>query len=56
MTLRELALLTDDQFRTLFRNSPVKRIKRARFVSNVCVALGNVGTAEDLVVLAPTHR
>jgi epoxyqueuosine reductase len=51
MTLRELALLTEDEFRALFRNSPVKRIKRARFVRNVCVALGNVGTREDLVVL-----
>jgi epoxyqueuosine reductase len=51
LTLRELALLTDEEFRALFRNSPVKRIKRARFVRNVCVALGNVGTREDLVVL-----
>jgi epoxyqueuosine reductase len=51
MTLRELALLTEDEFRALFRNSPVKRIKRTRFVRNVCVALGNVGTPEDLVVL-----
>jgi epoxyqueuosine reductase len=51
LTLRQLAVLTDDDFRTLFRNSPVKRIKRARFVRNVCVALGNVGTPEDLEVL-----
>src|SRR6201987_5043240 len=51
MTLRQLAILTEDEFRALFRNSPVKRIKRARFVRNVCVALGNVGTTEDLAVL-----
>jgi len=51
LTLRQLAVLTDDDFRALFRNSPVKRIKRARFVRNVCVALGNVGTREDLEVL-----
>jgi epoxyqueuosine reductase len=51
LTLRELAVLTDEEFRTLFRNSPVKRIKRTRFVRNVCVALGNVGTREDLAVL-----
>jgi epoxyqueuosine reductase len=51
LTLRQLAMLSDTQFRTLFRHSPVKRIKRARFVRNVCVALGNVGTLEDLVVL-----
>ena len=51
LSLRQLAVLTDDEFRALFRNSPVKRIKRARFVRNVCVALGNVGTPEDLAVL-----
>jgi epoxyqueuosine reductase len=51
MTLRELALITEDEFRALFRQSPVKRIKRTRFVRNVCVALGNVGTQEDLVAL-----
>jgi epoxyqueuosine reductase len=50
-SLGQLALLTDNQFHTLFRHSPVKRIKRARFVRNVCVALGNVGTREDLAVL-----
>jgi epoxyqueuosine reductase len=51
LTLRELAVLTDAEFRTLFRHSPVKRIKRARFIRNVCVALGNVGTEGDLPVL-----
>jgi epoxyqueuosine reductase len=55
-TLRQLAILTDDQFRLLFRNSPVKRIKRVRFVRNICVALGNVGTREDLVVLDQLAR
>jgi epoxyqueuosine reductase len=51
LTLRQLAALTEDEFRVLFRDSPVKRIKRARFIRNVCVALGNVGTREDLEVL-----
>jgi epoxyqueuosine reductase len=51
LTLRELAVLTDGEFGVLFHNSSVKRIKRARFVRNVCVALGNVGTHEDLAVL-----
>jgi epoxyqueuosine reductase len=51
LTLRQLAAVSDDEFRSLFRNSPVKRIKRARFIRNVCVALGNVGTSEDLPVL-----
>jgi epoxyqueuosine reductase len=51
LTLRELAALTEAEFRILFRNSPIKRIKRTRFVRNVCVALGNVGTPQDLPVL-----
>jgi epoxyqueuosine reductase len=51
LSLRSLASLTEEEFRTLFRHSPIKRIKRARFVRNVCVALGNVGTKEDLPVL-----
>jgi epoxyqueuosine reductase len=50
-SLRELAGLTEVDFRTLFRTSPIKRIKRNRFVRNVCVALGNVGTADDLSLL-----
>jgi epoxyqueuosine reductase len=51
LSLRQLALLTEDEFRVLFRESPIKRIKRPRFVRNVCVALGNVGTTEDLPTL-----
>ncbi|MBV8141550.1 MAG: tRNA epoxyqueuosine(34) reductase QueG [Verrucomicrobia bacterium] len=56
LTLRQLAVLSDDEFRALFRDSPVKRIKRARFVRNVCVALGNVGTSEDVPVLKQLAR
>ena len=48
---RDVAGLSEDEFRRLFRNSPVKRIKHNRFVRNVCVALGNVGTKEDLPIL-----
>jgi epoxyqueuosine reductase len=51
LTLRQLAALTEEEFRALFHNSPVKRLKRARFIRNVCVALGNVGTREDLLLL-----
>ena len=36
--------LNDADFRALFRDSPIKRIKRRGFLRNVCVALGNVGT------------
>jgi epoxyqueuosine reductase len=51
LTLCELASLSEVEFRTLFRRSPIMRMKRTRFVRNVCVALGNVGTEEDLPVL-----
>lgn len=49
--LRELLALDEEGFRALFRKSPIKRIKRGRLLRNVCVALGNVGTAEDLPAL-----
>ena len=51
MALREYLKLSDPEFRTLFRNSPIKRIKRPGFLRNVCVALGNVGDASDLPAL-----
>lgn len=51
MQLRDYLGLTDEQFRVLFRGSPIKRIKRRGLLRNVCVALGNVGTVEDLPAL-----
>jgi epoxyqueuosine reductase len=50
--LRDFLDLDDDNFRTLFAKSPIKRIKRPRFLRNVCVALGNTGTLEDLPSLS----
>jgi epoxyqueuosine reductase len=49
--LRDFLALDDDAFRRLFRKSPIKRIKRRGFLRNVCVALGNIGTREDLPAL-----
>ena len=51
MSLREYLDLTDARFRALFRDSPIKRIKRRGFLRNVCVALGNVGGLSDLPAL-----
>jgi epoxyqueuosine reductase len=51
MQLRDFLALDDAGFRALFRGSPIKRIKRRGFLRNVCVALGNVGTALDLPAL-----
>jgi epoxyqueuosine reductase len=51
MPLRDYLALDDAQFRTLFRGSPIKRIKRRGFLRNVCVALGNTGDRSDLPAL-----
>jgi len=51
MLLRDYLKLGDAEFRALFRNSPIKRIKRRGFLRNVCVALGNVGGLADLPAL-----
>lgn len=49
--LRDFLDLDDVGFQSLFAKSPIKRIKRNRFLRNVCVALGNVGKEEDLPAL-----
>jgi epoxyqueuosine reductase len=51
MRLRDFLALDDVAFRKIFRDSPIKRIKRRGLLRNVCVALGNVGTREDLPAL-----
>lgn len=54
--LRDFLDLNEERFRLLFRGSPIKRIKRRGFLRNVCVALGNTGTAEDLPALRVAAR
>nr|WP_285963854.1 tRNA epoxyqueuosine(34) reductase QueG [Oscillatoria laete-virens] len=49
--LRKLLALTGEEFRAIFRDSPIKRIKRRGLARNVCVALGNVGGEEDIPAL-----
>jgi len=51
MSLRDYLNLNAEEFRALFKNSPIRRIKRRGFVRNVCVALGNVGDQADLPAL-----
>ncbi len=51
MRLRDFLELDDGAFRALFAKSPIKRIKRGRFLRNVCVALGNTGNGEDMPAL-----
>jgi epoxyqueuosine reductase len=50
-TLRDYLRLNNAEFRSLFRDSPIKRIKRSGFLRNVCVALGNIGDEHDLPAL-----
>ena len=40
--LEKLAALTEDEFREMFRRSPVKRAKYAGFLRNVAIAMGNL--------------
>ena len=54
--LRDFLSLTDEAFRALFAKSPIKRIKRPAFLRNVCVVLGNTGTADDLPALELAAR
>jgi len=44
--------LSEAEFRTRFRGSPIRRAKRRGFLRNVCVALGNLGRSEALPALA----
>ncbi len=54
--LRRYLALDDAEFREWFRGSPIKRAKRRGFLRNVCVALGNTGSPEDLPALEEAAR
>ena len=54
LALRDFLSMNDEDFRVAFRGSPIKRTKRRGLLRNVCVALGNVGTAADLPALTRT--
>jgi epoxyqueuosine reductase len=41
--LEDLAALTEDEFRSKFRGSPIQRAKYAGFLRNVAIAMGNSG-------------
>ena len=44
------------RFADFFRGTPVNRLKRARFLRNVCVALGNAGDRAALPALERACR
>ena len=49
--IRQTLTWTDEEFRTHFRHTPLFRLKRKRWLRNVCVVLGNIGDASDLPAL-----
>ena len=49
--LREMLSWDDSRFRSEFRGTPIFRLKRNRWIRNLCVVLGNIGTPEDLPAL-----
>lgn len=46
--LREMLSWDDATFRAHYRGSPIFRLKHSRWLRNICVVLGNIGTEEDL--------
>lgn len=46
--LRDLLALDAGGFADLFRNSPLKRIKREGLLRNGCIVLGNAGAPDDI--------
>jgi len=49
--LRAWLALDEASFKSQFHGSPILRAKRRGFLRNVCVALGNIGTKDDLPAL-----
>ena len=56
LELLPLLGITEDEFRERFRNSPIRRAKRAGLLRNVCVALGNIGDPNAVPALAEVLR
>ncbi len=50
-SLRWLLSMTENEFRATYRDTPVPRAKRRGLARNAAVALGNIGTDDDIPVL-----
>jgi len=48
LSLNQLSLLNDKEFRLMFSGSPIKRIGRNRFLRNVLIAIGNAKSKKSL--------
>lgn len=49
--LREMLAWDDDTFHRHFEGTPIRRLKRPRWLRNICVVLGNIGDTADLPAL-----
>lgn len=49
--LREMLSWDEATFALRMAGSPIRRLKLPRFRRNICIVLGNIGTAEDVPVL-----
>ena len=49
--LRDMLLWDEDTFHETFAGTPIRRSKLHRWKRNICVALGNIGTQDDLAAL-----
>jgi len=54
--LHALLEMTQAEFKRRFARSPILRVKRRGLLRNVCVVLGNIGTADDLPALEMAVR
>jgi len=54
--LTEMLGWNDARFRKEFRGTPIFRLKWNRWIRNLCIVLGNIGTAEDLPALEKTNK
>lgn len=54
--LRDYLALDEAGFKKLFEGSPIRRAGRQGFLRNVCTALGNVGSPEDVPALENACR
>lgn len=49
--LREMLIWDETTFIKMMEGSPIRRLKLSRWRRNICVVLGNIGTASDLQAL-----
>ncbi len=54
--LSEMLSWSDEKFRREFRGTPIFRLKRPRWLRNICVVLGNIGDRGDLAALEVAER